>query len=403
MLQKRITAGAGLIFLAGFIAACGPSLDSVSFQPGPLSPVRLVDAAARAGFRVRELDFDCPRPVPPRLPFNALDYDDSLLVTLRGRYGLKEVVAGAEDEWQGQLLLKHWVHSRIKNGTPKVEANNAVEILEYAAQGKEFWCSYFAITYMQCAQALGWQARKLGLDRYHGAEGLGSKHHGAVEVWSNRFRKWVYIDPQSDLHFERNGVPLSAWEIRSSWLKSRGQGVDHVTGVPPDTVLKNPAVIWWDLPDEDETALFFWLYYADNAADWNEEGAARFIFPQDSANAGLTWYQNDYKNNKSRRHTGYQKGLFLPTDSLEDVYWTVGVVEANLVEAAPGEISLSLRSWCPNLRGYEISCSSEVWQPVADSSRVVWPLKKGSNYLALRTVNKAGVTGPETSLRVLLE
>lgn len=389
--------------LAVLLLSCGPDTGKRSFVPGALSPTRIVDAAAAAGYVARKVEADIPNAVRPGLPFRTFSYEDSLVSVLRERYNLGSLVAGAVDEWQAQLMLKHWVNSRITNGTPTVEVRHALEILEHAASGKKFWCTYYAITYVECALALGWQARKLGLDRYHGAEGLGSKHHGAAEVWSNQYRKWVYIDPQSDLHFEKEGIPLSAWEIRAEWLKNKGAEVDHVVGVTPDTVLKNPAVVWWDLPDEDETALFFWLYYADNATEWNEQGASKFIFPQDSANAGLTWYQNDYDKNASRLHTGYQKNLFLPTERIEDVYWTVGVVEASLAGTERGRILLSLESYCPDLESFEASFGPNAWQKVEDPAKLVWPLAKGENSLALRTRNTAGVTGPENRVRLLLD
>lgn len=390
--------------LAVLLVSCGPDTGKRSFTPGAISPALLVDAAAAAGYVARQVEADIPRAIRPRLPFRTFSYEDSLVSVLRKRYNLESVVAGAKDEWQAQLMLKHWVHSRITNGTPTVEVRHALEILEHAARGKKFWCTYYAITYIECALALGWQARKLGLDRYHDAEGLGSKHHGAAEVWSNQYCKWVYIDPQSDLHFEKRQIPLSAWELRAEWLKNKGTEVDHVVGVPPDTVLKNPAVVWWDLPDEDETALFFWIYYADNAREWNEEGASRFIFPQDSANTGLTWYQNDYSKNESRLHTGYLKNFFLTTERIEDVYWTVGVVEAELAEANRGTVVLSLDSYYPELEAYEANFNNGVsWQAVGDPGRLVWPLSEGTNSLALRTRNRAGVTGPETRVHLLLE
>jgi len=388
---------------AVLLVSCGPDAAERSFTPGALSPALLVDAAASAGYVARQVETDIPRAVRPRLPFSSFSYEDSLVSVLRNSYNLESVVEGARDEWQAQQMLKHWVHSRIANGTPTVEARHAAEILKHAASGRKFWCTYYAITYVECALALGWQARKLGLDRYHGAEGLGSKHHGAAEVWSNKYGKWVYIDPQSDLHFEKRGIPLSAWEIRAEWMKNKGAEVDHVVGVAPDTVLKNPAVVWWDLPEEDETALFFWLYYADNAREWNEEGSCRFIFPQDSANAGLKWYQNDYERNASRLHTGYLKDLFLPTERIEDVYWTVGIVEASLTAAERGRIFLSLESYCPDFESFEASFDNSAWRKVENPAELAWTLKKGENSLALRTRNLAGVTGSETRLRLLLD
>ena len=387
----------------GLLAACGPNPSQRPFTPGALEPLRLMDAAAAAGYIAGEMQTDIPASIRPRLPFNTLPYNDSLLNVLRDKYDLRGVIAGAQDEWQAQLMLNHWVHTRITNGTPTSEPQNALEILDLAAQGKQFWCSYYAITYTQCALALGWQARKLGLDRYHPEEeGKGSRHHGATEVWSNRFRKWIYIDPQSDLHFEKDGVPLSAWEIRGEWLKDKGLGVEHVVGVPPDTLRKNPAVVWWDLKAEDETSLFFWLFYTDEFSTWEKDSPSKFLFPQDSANAGLTWYQGGAEG-KSRLHTGYLNDLFLKTDRLEDVYWTVGVTEAALAGTAKGRLSLSLDSYCPDLDYYEVNLDGQGWKRVEDPANVIWPLNKGASSLALRTINRAGGAGPETTARMLLK
>ena len=397
----RFTLTKALICLC-LLAACAPNPKERPFSPGPLEPLRLMDAAAAAGYSAGEMQTDIPAGIRPRLPFNTLPYNDSLLTVLRDKYDLRGVIAGARDEWQAQLKLNHWVHTRITNGTPTSEPQNALEILNLAAQGKQFWCSYYAITYTQCALALGWQARKLGLDRYHPAEGKGSRHHGATEVWSDQFRKWVYLDPQSDLHFVKDGIPLSAWEIRGEWLKDKGLGVQHVVGAPPDTVQKNPAVVWWDLPAEDETSLFFWLFYTDEYATWEKDSPSKFLFPQDSANAGLTWYQNG-ADNKSRLHTGYLNNLFLPTERIEDVYWTAGVTEATLSGTAKGRLTLSLDSCCPDLDCYEVNLDGEGWKRIEDPAKLIWPLNKGVNSLALRTKNQAGVTGPETSVRMLLK
>jgi len=401
---KRFAGCLGAVLAAAALLACGPSLELRTFEPGPLSAERLVDAAAAAGYLAREVVADIPEAKLSNYDITTFDYDDELLEELRRRYRLEEVIAPGEDEWAKQLLLKDWVAGKITNGNPTVEARDAVEVLEHAAAGKKFYCTYFAITYLQCAQALGWHARKLGVDRLHGPDSLGSSHHGVAEVWSNRFAKWVVIDAQSNLHFEKDSVPLSAWEIRAEWLKNRGRDVDHVVGVPPDARHKNPAIVWWEREDEDETACYFWVYVSDNSVNWDEQGAAGFIFPQDSANAGLTWYQNDSDKGRGRLHTGYRKKLFRPTGRLEDAYWTVGLVEAGLDSVRRGEkIFLSLESYCPNRTGYEATFDGESWEPVADEKSLAWPVKKGWNRLGLRTASRGGVKGKETSVSMLLE
>ena len=397
-MKKRLAA----LLWAGAIVSlfsCGPRVQLV---PGPIDSARLSTAGQAAGCEVAKAEERFPEVVKSQITFRTLPYSDSILTELRERYHLRDVIAGARDELDAQFRLKHWVWTKIENGTPTVEVNNALDILEQAAAGKKFWCSYFAITYTQCALALGWQARKIALDHYHEPGGVRSRHHGAAEVWSNQLGKWLYMDSQSDMHFEKNGTPLNAWEVRSEWLANGGKDIDHVVGVPPDTVHKNPAIVWWDLRDEDETALFFWLIYTDEYATWEKDSPSKFIFPQDSANAGKTWYQNA-GGDSLRLHTGYLNDLFYPTERLGDVYFTVGVVAADITVADGDSLVLSLDTVLPDFNRYEVSFGDGPWQPVADLAALTWPLVKGENRLTLRTVNGAGVTGPVSEATLVLD
>ncbi len=130
----------------------------------------------------------------------------------------------------------------------------------------------------------------------------------------------------------------------------------------------------------------------------------QLILPQDEANADLIWYQNgDPESKGSELHQGYLRNRFLPTRRIEDVYWTVGIVEATLTGAKHGSIQLSLDSYCPNRTGYEVSLDGVRWLPVKNEKSVEWPLKADWNSLRLRTVGHGKVTGPETSLLMFLE
>jgi hypothetical protein len=390
-----------IVWLTGIalaIAGGGLSAETLPFQPGPLTVERVSAAAAAAGFKPLEVTADIPAAARSGFRFVAFDYDDPRLVALREKYSLEKLVAEAPDEWSAQLLLKEWIYQRIPGGNPRSSPATAQEILELAAKGERFYCTQYAITYAECAQALGWQARKIGVDRKHGPEGMQSTHHGAAEVWSNQFRKWVVMDSQSNLHFEKKGVPLSAWDIRAEWLKNGGAEVNHVVGVPPKSVTKNPAIVWWNRPDEDETATYFWIYITDHTAPGT---GVRHILPLDDAHAGAVWYQND--SGGSRLHIGYTKNQFMPTRRLEDAYWTVGIVEAQIVAASRGVIRMSLDSYDPNRTGYEVSFDGKNWTGVADQKSLAWTLKSGWNTLRLRTAARRGITGAETAIVMLLD
>jgi hypothetical protein len=399
MRARHLTAIAVVLGCLARGVGAGPE----SVEGGPLTAARLSAAAAAAGFKVIENKAVIPVPAYSHIPFVASGYDDERLAALRRTHKLEQVVAPANDEWTAQLLLKEWVHGKIPFGNPTSRAAHALDILEESARGEAFYCTHYAITYAECATALGWQARMLGIDRPHGRVGLGSSHHGVAEIWSNEFAKWVAIDANFNLHYEKRGTPLSAWEVRAEWLRNRGADVDRVVGVPPNAVRGKRGRTSWQFP-EDETASYFWCYINTRVVTTDRSDPARLIFLQDGFNDSAVWYQNhDARTNQSRLHVGYLRNTFVPTRRVEDAYWTVGVVDATVTRASAGSISFRLKGYCPNLVAFERSADRAVWERVTDEKAVEWPLKGGWNSLVLRTLGRGGVTGPETTLLLFLE
>ena len=108
-------------------------------------------------------------------------------------------------------------------------------------------------------------------------------------------------------------------------------------------------MLWWSRP-EDETSVYFWIYLADHAVTSGTWEDTKLIFPQDEANANLIWFQNDDPTKKRGViHPGYLRGTFLLSNRIEDVYWTVGIVEADVTEVSHQAIQISLDSYCPSM------------------------------------------------------
>ena len=389
--QMLLTSLALLLFSAS-------ARDSVA-QSTSSQETRFVRAAEQAGFKVLSFKSQEPAAIHSRYPFASFEFDEPYLAELREQYHLRALVEDADNEWTAQLILKDWVYRRIPGGNPISSPGNALEILEKASMGEKFYCTYYAITYVECAHALGWQARKIGVDRKHaGGYLMGSSHHGVAEVWSNQFCKWVVIDPQSNLHFEKNGVPLGAYEIRAEWLRDQGQQVDHVVGAPPHTFDKNPAMVW-SVPDEDEIATYYWLYVQDSAVKNSSD--SKFLLLEDEYNSREIWFQNNAESGHSQFHSAYVRNRFIPTERMGDLYWTVGIVELEVAEVRREKIYLRLSSYCPNFRRYEMTRDGAVWTGIGPE--FIWELSVGWNTLGFRTVNSAEVTGPETAFVILLE
>ena len=102
-------------------------------------------------------------------------------------------------------------------------------------------------------------------------------------------------------------------------------------------------------------------------------------------------------------HEGYCNNRFIPTWSLEDAYWTVGIVEVGLAGVSAGTLRLSLDSYCPNLTWFEAAFDDRGWERIEGQTIVTWKLKAGANRLRLRTVSLGGVKGPEAMLFLRLK
>ncbi len=389
------------LILCAFLILLPTATSQLTALPdgSPLNRENLRQAVEKAGFHVVSMAIDALDPSPPTVDFAYLPVGSPWLLSLEKTYDLQGIIQDVKDEWTAQLLLKDWVHGRLPGGTPSSSPSNAMEILRRAATGETFWCTYYMITYVECAQALGWQARRIAVDRRHGPESLGSTHHGVAEVWSNQFRKWVVIDAQSNLHFEKKGVPLSAWEIRHEWLGNQGREVDHVVGAPPNTIRRNPAMVW-AVPDADEIATYYWLYIETQS--FSGEKSSKKILLFDKFNADDIWYQNDDELHQSQLHVGYLKNQFLPTRNLEEAYWTVCAPEIRLSSGARGSVTLGLDSYCPNFLAYEVLTGDGPWQQLSED-RFRWNLLQGWNSIRLRTRNQAGVAGPLATILLYLD
>lgn len=160
---------------------------------------------------------------PERYAFGFEDLGHRKLKELREEYDLEKVIAGGKGEIEKLALLRSWVKARWKHTGPKIFPRwDALEILRLAEEGEKFYCVQSAIVLMQCAEALGWQARKLEIHSRAGGD------HSVIEVWSRDFGKWVIMDPDFNVHYERGGVPLGALEMHDAWQDGKIDDIELV-------------------------------------------------------------------------------------------------------------------------------------------------------------------------------
>lgn len=355
----------------------------------------------RHGWAVSEQRMENRKIASSLLPFAFQDYDNRRLVQFRQQHRLDEVLAGAADDWEALLRLRHWIYNNIRNGTPSFNSVDPLVFVAASQAGATFWCTYYAYAFVSAAAAMGYTARHMGIDCEHTSE-ESSTHHGVVDVWVSKFRKWVAFDPHYDSHYELDGVPLNAEEIAQAWITRKGAGLKALIGstrreVPEIRTIK---------ADAHESCGYFWFYIDCNNQPFQRYGqshpdpAAILMTP---ARKQQTWYQG--RAGKTYKHIRYAQNSFVATDRYADMYPELNCVELEPQERIALPYCSPVKLWAgtaPNFSHFEISIDGATGFRF-DGVEFPWRLHPGNCAIAARSVNLAGHRGPESRLEVLIE
>ncbi len=312
-------------------------------------------------------------------------FDNPKLTELRRRHHLDTVIAPGRDEFERQILLLDWTHQQFKRfGRPSTSARGALDVLGAIDEGHTFFCAQYTEVLVSAAASLGWIDRPLALRRHQGVAKIGgSTEHSVTEIWSNQHRKWVMLDPTSNLYLERDGVPLNAYEIRQEWFHREGTNLVFVVG--KDRARYRKAALPFVLqhfpdfgelaihPDELDKYGFIGFIPNTDLMDACYDYAGMFIV-KDALCQGTSWHTR--KN---------------PENPAVDPYFPLGQSDLSL-HADHGEVRVDLKTLTPNFDRYEVRFDDGAWTPTTGS--FAWPVYAGTNQLAVRTVNRFGVPGP---------
>jgi hypothetical protein len=318
-------------------------------------------------------------------------FENPKLKELRERHRLAEVIAPGQDEFSQQILLMDWTHRQFKKfGHPSKDCRGALEILKAIDEGHTFFCAQYAQVFVSAAASLGWVDRPLALRRHQGvAQVGGSTEHSVTEMWSNQHRKWVMLDPTSNMYLEKDGVPLNAYEIRQEWFYRGGTNLAFVIGKERRIYRKSNLPIFLarfadfgDLaihPDELDKYGFTAYIPNTNLMDAGYDYAKMFIV-KDQLCDGTQWHVRK-----------------VPANPAVDPYFPIGQAALSL-KAEGANIQVALKTLTPNFKRYEVQLDRGEWKPTDES--LVWLVHPGLNRLEARTVNRFGVTGPLSTAEI---
>lgn len=317
-----------------------------------------------------------PTSISRSVPFVYESPGAPYLEDLRERYRLRELTTGARDEYEAMIRLGAWLGTRWDHGSDPVPGGiqepRPVEVIRAGENGARFWCEVAAKVTVQAATSLGWPARVVTASR-NGYRW----EHGAAELWSNQFGKWFVLDTDFNLVHERDGVPLSAFELCHQGPALQRAGALTVRRIAPRKA---------SLKDQDLLP-FYEYVHIDMRNDW----CSRRLRRGSPASGDLaTWWT-------ARASLGPVLTARVRVDDAARFDWPVNMTAIGPVTCLPAEgmyeSSGALSAYCPYFDRFEISMDGGPWEEAVEG-KVARRLAPGDHSIRARVVVPGGHRGP---------
>lgn len=303
--------------------------------------------------------------------------------TLLKTYSLDEVISGEEDEFARILLLRHWLKKRLVVDRHKpAELRNVIKMLAEGPGGGAYSCGHFEAAQNAVLNAVGYVTRCV-ISGPDGTEPDLTGTHGSNEVWCNSLGKWVLVDAEHDSHFEKDGVPLSALELRGAYLADGGQGVVRVKGPQREPQPKSKYDQWGFSPKA--YAFISWRWQSNRFSIWPDNGSSEEVVYNDDFFKSNIWHRG------GRKHWAYDADQFIRIEDPTKIYWTPNVLDIE-VDIEGSAARVAIESCTPNLREYQMRRRGSGWETVG--SNLTLELSAAREEFVFRSVNMAGVAGP---------
>jgi len=328
----------------------------------------------------------------PELPFRFEDLREPQLDTLAGREQLRRVIEDASSQFDQIVRLRDWVASQWPVGTPDPYPPwNALTVLDWIRDGRTGgFCGQYSQVLLQSLAALGFTARYVE---------IGSRDnpyaHFVVEVWSNDHDKWVVMDADYNLHFERGGLPLSALDIHDAVVQSQFQDLSVRSG-PSREGHSDPG----RLPFRTAELYYYVRFHlkADHLSHPDEPPFDRFTDMIEWEDAGtVPWETSTVVSEYPKVRLTEQS-----TADREAAEPALNQVQVSLT-VSDDLVVLELRNNVLQMDHYEYRVVGmglpDRWK-AQDSPRLVVRRGEGRRRVEIRGVNVRGVSGPPAVVEV---
>ncbi|WP_163194092.1 transglutaminase domain-containing protein [Clostridium thermarum] len=149
------------------------------------------------------------------------DFNNTNIQELNSSYKLNEKIGNSGDELERSLKIVEWMKSLMEYNKGSIGTKeDALSILKEVETTKKASDREFSIVFSQASTAIGIYARR-GEFRLKEASTInGEDYYKVNEIWSDKFNKWIMIDPSTGVYIQKDNVPLSAMELVQNGLKN---------------------------------------------------------------------------------------------------------------------------------------------------------------------------------------
>lgn len=331
------------------------------------------------------------------IPFRYEPFTQPQLKELRERYHLDEVVGDAKSDLEILARLAAWSSQQWKWQEWHLDTSypdwNALEILKRLSDGKRVggFCQQYSLVFLQAAESFGFVGRDISID-----SGLLGRPttvgHEAIEIWSNQFRKWIWVDGMMAYYAEdyATGIPLSLWELRKRQLavlrgrQARPIRVVHIvdTHMPATPPWLRKASEWRQL-DEGMSFAELRLIPRSNFLE------QKYPLPLNNGKAGWSWTGFDVWTDADLGAELIHPRLIARYGNFE---WTLNQAHFVLEPlATAGKMRVYLDTVSPGFAQYIARIDGKSPAPV--DAIFTWELHPGHNRLEVWPKNDAGRDG----------
>ncbi len=307
-----------------------------------------------------------------RYPFPVDGAEHPLLRQYPSEFPFDIIFDGAEDEFAALVNLRHRVRNDWYAQRPAPEFLKRYGFWR-ANRDNPYWhCTHYGRMFTMTAAALGQPARVINVARRVDAIDHDLHGHVVVDIWSNQYQKWVYMDVLFDFHYEdATGTPLSLLEARDRYWRHDCEDLvvsteRAIKGITPGKypLFGEPGPIGEEFKTRSLNTFWPLFYHGQNY----------FEIPQEDRSLHLLCYTDDLNRHlgimgRGKLHFANEE-MCSRTDRVTDIYPTMNNAEIGLY-VVPGDTPALLAyidTQTPNLSHVSYRLDDGPWIPLREDA-----------------------------------